>query len=344
MTTNVSGTASIRKPVMLSGIKPTNRITIGNYLGAVKNWVRLQQQYDCYFIAVDMHAITVRQDPQELRESTWFALATYVASGIDPRQAKLFVQSHVPQHAELAWVLNCFSYMGELGRMTQYKDKSAKEGANIGAGLFTYPVLMAADILLYQADLIPVGQDQKQHIELTRDLALRINHLFGEDCFKIPEPYVPPVGARIKDLQNPTQKMAKSESGEMGAVFLSDSPKDIEKKFKRAVTDSGTEITYSDDKPGVKNLLEIQAVITGKTVDDLVTSYAGKMYGHLKVDTAEMVIEELRPVQARITELMSDRGELGRMIASGADDAIAVASTTVSKIYDRVGFILPTRK
>lgn len=330
------------KKVLLSGVAPTNRITLGNYLGALKNWVRLQDQYQCYFIAVDMHAITVRQDAAELRENTWFALAAYVASGIDPRRCHLFVQSQVPQHAELAWILNCYTYMGELGRMTQYKDKSAKEGANIGVGLFAYPALMAADILLYQADLVPVGQDQKQHIELTRDVAMRMNHLYGEDLFKIPEPYIPPVGARIKDLQNPQQKMSKSSSGEMGGVYLTDSPKDIEKKFKRAMTDSGTEISYSDDKPGVKNLLEIQSVISGKSIDDLVAGYQGKMYGHLKVDTAEIVIEELRPVQTRIQELLADRGELMRMMQQGALEAREVAGDTLRKVYDRVGFILPT--
>lgn len=327
------------KKVMVSGIQPTNRLTIGNYLGAIKNWVKLQKEYQCYFFAVDLHAITVRQEPKELAENTFFALATYLAAGIDLNHAVIFPQSQVRQHAELAWVLNCYSYMGELSRMTQYKEKSAKAGESIPVGLFTYPALMAADILLYQAELVPVGADQKQHLELTRDVAIRMNNQYEKPLFKIPEPYIPKVGARIMDFQDPTAKMSKSASSEMGAVYLNDSSKEIEKKIKRATTDSGTEITYSEDKPGIKNMIDIQAVITGKTANEIVASYAGKMYGHLKVDTANIVIEELRPLQEKTKQFMDDRGELTRQLRMGAEKASEVAERTLKSVYETVGFI-----
>jgi tryptophanyl-tRNA synthetase len=323
---------------MLSAVQPTNKITIGNYLGAIRNWVSFQDQYECYFFAVDLHAITSRQDPKDLAENTLFALATYLAAGIDMDHATLFVQSHVRQHAELAWVLNCFSYMGELGRMTQFKDKSSRVGETIPVGLFTYPNLMAADILLYQTDLVPVGADQKQHLELTRDIALRMNHIYG-NLFKIPEPFIPKVGARIMDLQDPESKMSKSVSSEMGAVFLTDSPKDIEKKFKRAVTDSGTEVAYSDDKPGIRNLLDIQSVITGRSIEELVSSYKGKMYGHLKLETASIVIEELKPIQEKTARYLQDRGELHRMMRIGAERAAEKAEATLNSVYQAVGFL-----
>ena len=326
--------------IMVSGIQPTNRLTIGNYLGAIKNWVNLQRDYECYFFAVDLHAITARQEPRELKENTFFSLATYLASGIDLEHATIFAQSHVRQHAELAWVLNCFAYMGELTRMTQFKDKSSRVGEAIPVGLFTYPVLMAADILLYQTDLVPVGADQKQHLELTRDLALRMNNLYGP-LFKIPEPFIPKVGARIMDLQEPESKMSKSSSSELGAVFLNDSPKEIEKKFKRAVTDSGSEISYSPDKPGIKNLIDIQTVITGRTVDDIVKSYAGKMYGHLKVDTAQIVCDELRPLQERTNRYLNDRGELEQILKKGAAKAAEKAELTLQKVYQAIGFVNP---
>ena len=328
------------KKIMVSGIQPTNKLTIGNYLGAIKNWVRLQQEYECYFFAVDLHAITTKQDPKELSSNTLFALATYLAAGVDLEHATIFAQSHVRQHAELAWVLNCFSYMGELGRMTQYKDKSSRAGETIPVGLFTYPMLMAADILLYQTDLVPVGADQKQHLELTRDVAIRMNNLYG-NIFRVPEPYIPKVGARIMDLQDPNAKMSKSTSSEFGAVFLSDSPKEIEKKFKRAVTDSGSEITYQNDKPGIMNLIDIQAAITGRKVDDIVTSYQGKMYGHLKVETAQIVAEELRPLQERTESYLKDRGELERILRLGAQRAASKAETTLRKVYNAVGFVAP---
>ena len=326
------------KKVMVSGIQPTNKLTIGNYLGAIKNWVKLQQEYECYFFAVDLHAITTKQDPKELAANTLFALATYMAAGIDLDHATIFAQSHVRQHAELAWVLSCYSYMGELSRMTQYKDKSSRSGETIPVGLFTYPVLMASDILLYQTDLVPVGADQKQHLELTRDVAIRMNNVYGQ-LFRVPEPYIPKVGARIMDLQEPNSKMSKSASTEFGAVFLNDSPKDIEKKFKRAVTDSGSEIKYNDDKPGIKNLIDIQSAITGQSIQSIVESYAGKMYGHLKVETAQIVIEELRPLQERTQAYLSDRAELERILRSGADKAAMRAEMTLKKVYSAIGFV-----
>ncbi len=330
------------KKVMLSAVTPSGKITIGNYVGALKNWVSLQRDYDCLFFAVDLHAITVRQDPLQLRELTYQALAQYLAAGIDPVQATIFVQSHVPQHAELAWILTCFSYMGELSRMTQYKDKSAKQGQNIPAGLFAYPVLMASDILLYQTDLVPVGEDQKQHIELARDLAIRMRNLFGEDLFKIPEAYIPPVGARIMSLQNPTAKMSKSDEDPHASVYLSDTDDQILKKLKRAVTDSGNEITFEDSKPGIKNLLTIQAAFTGKPVAQLVESYAGKQYGHLKIETAEIVIEAVRPIREKTAQLLADRTYLDSVLSRGAERARRRAEPTLRKVFDRVGFIPQT--
>ncbi|MBM4304619.1 MAG: tryptophan--tRNA ligase [Deltaproteobacteria bacterium] len=328
---------STQKKIMVSGIQPTNKLTLGNYLGALKNWVKLQTEYECYFFAVDLHAITSRQDPKELAANTYFALATYLAAGIDLNHATIFVQSHVRQHPELAWVLNCFTYMGELSRMTQFKDKSSRAGETIPVGLFTYPTLMASDILLYQADLVPVGADQKQHLELTRDIAIRINNLYG-DLFKVPEPFIPNIGARIMDLQSPENKMSKSVSTDMGAVFLNDSPKEIEKKFKRAVTDSGTEISYSQDKPGIKNLIDIQCAISGKKPQEIVASYQGKLYGHLKVDTANCVIGELKPLQEQTQVFLSDKAELQRILSKGAEKAAVKAEATLRKVYDAIGF------
>ena len=326
------------KKIMVSAIQPTNRLTIGNYLGAIKNWVQLQHQYECYFFAVDLHAITVKQDPKELSENTFFALATYLAAGIDLQDAVIFPQSLVRQHAELAWVLNCYGYMGELSRMTQFKDKSAKAGESISVGLFTYPVLLASDILLYQAELVPIGSDQKQHLELARDLAIRFNNLYGP-IFKVPEPFIAKIGAKIMDLQDPTMKMSKSASSELGAVYLNDAPKDIERKLKRAVTDSGTDIVYSEDKPGIRNLIDIQAAITGRGVLEIQAGYAGKMYGHLKIDTAQIVIDELRPIQEKTKEYLGDRGELARILRLGVDRASAAAEVTLRKVYDAVGFV-----
>lgn len=327
------------KKVMLSAVQPSSRLTLGNYLGAIRNWVELQEKYQCYFFAVDLHTITVRQDPAEMREQTYRAIATYIAAGIDPEKALLFVQSHVPQHAELAWILNCYAYMGELGRMTQYKDKSAKQGQNISVGLFTYPVLMASDILLYGTNLVPVGEDQRQHLELTRDLAMRMNNAYGGDLFVVPEGFIPKAGGRIMSLQDPTAKMSKSDPDPHSTIFLTDTPDQITKKFKRAVTDSGSEITYEDTQPGVKNLLDIQSVVTGKPVSDLLTHYRGKMYGHLKLETAEIVAQALEPIRVRTEEILKDRAYLDQLLAKNAARAREVAQQTLDRVYDRVGFI-----
>lgn len=329
----------MKKPVMLSAVQPSNNLTLGTYLGALRNWVELQHQYECIFFAVDMHAITVRQDPKELRRWTYEAIATYIACGIDPEQSTLFVQSHVPAHAELAWALTCFTYMGELNRMTQFKDKSAKQGQNIPAGLYTYPVLMASDILLYQTNKVPVGEDQKQHVELTRDIAGRLNNLFGDDLFTMPEPYIPPIGARIMSLQDPTAKMSKSDSDLNATIFLNDSDDVIRKKLKRAVTDSGSEITLDDAKPGIKNLIMIQAAITGKKPDEIVASYAGKMYGHLKVETGDIVAAAVGPIRDRVREILTDPGYLDGILKRGAERARERAEPTLRKVYERVGFI-----
>ena len=328
------------KKIMLSAIQPSKHLTVGNYLGAIKNWLRFQHDYDSIFFVVDLHSITVRQEPDELLEQTYRAIATYIAAGIHPENCTLFVQSHVPQHAELAWALNCFTYMGELNRMTQFKDKSAKAGQNIPAGLFNYPVLMASDILLYRTDLVPVGEDQKQHIELTRDVAIRMNNLYGSDLFKIPEPYIAKVGARIMSLQNPTAKMSKSDEDPNATVYLNDTDDQIRKKVKRAITDSGTEITFDEEqKPGVSNLLMIQSAITGKTVAQLVESYAGKQYGHLKVETGEIVVSAIQPLRDETDKLMKDRTYLDKILKSGAAKARVRADKTLSDLYDRLGFI-----
>lgn len=325
--------------ILLSAVTPSGLLTLGNYLGALKNWVRLQHEYDCLFFAVDLHAITTRQDPKLLRERSLRALANYMAAGINPNEATLFIQSHVPEHAELAWVLNCFTTMGELGRMTQFKDKSAKAGESIPTGLFNYPVLMAADILLYQTDLVPVGDDQKQHLELTRDIAQRVNNAFGKDLFKVPGIFIPPIGARIMNLQNPLSKMAKSDDDAIGNLFLNDSDEQIRKKIKRAVTDSGTEITDEESKPGVRNLLHIQAAITGKPLKEIVASYAGKQYGHLKVETAEIVVEAIKPIREKTDEILSEKDFLSKILKKGAERARVRAQKTLASVYDCLGFV-----
>jgi len=327
------------KKVMLSAVQPSNRLTLGNYLGALKNWSKMQADYDCLFFAVDLHTITVRQDPTELREQTYRAVATYIASGIDPKAVTLFVQSHVSEHAQLAWVLNCFTYMGELNRMTQFKDKSTKQGKNIPAGLFNYPTLMAADILLYQTHLVPVGEDQKQHVEITRDLALRMNQIYGKDLFVIPEVYHPPVGARIMSLQNPMAKMSKSDPDPNSAVYLTDTPDQIIKKMKRAVTDSGTEITYEQTKPGIKNLLDIQAAILSETPQTLVHRYLGKQYGQLKLETAELVAQTIEPIRVKTQELVAQKDYLDMILKRGAEQARERAQKTLAQVYERIGFV-----
>lgn len=329
------------QPVLFSGTQPSGIPTLGNYVGALRNWVALQEDYACLYSLVDLHAITVRQDPAELRERCMQLAALYLACGLDPAKSTIFVQSHVPAHTQLAWVLNCYTYMGELNRMTQYKDKSAKHADNLNAGLYSYPVLMAADILLYGTELVPVGQDQKQHLELARDIATRFNNLYG-DIFTVPEPYIPKVGARVMSLQEPTRKMSKSDATEGGYISLLDPPKKIEKKLKRAVTDSGEDITFDvENKPGVSNLLAINSAVTGKSIAELEVEYADKLYGHLKVGTAEAVVAVIEPLQAEYERLIADRGELESILAKGAAAAREQAAPILEKVYQAVGFPAP---
>ena len=326
------------KKIIFSGIQPTGCVTLGNYLGALKNWVALQHDYHCCFSVVDMHAITVRQDPATLRKRSIEFLVQYMACGIDAEENLLFFQSHVPAHAELAWVLDCNTYMGELSRMTQFKDKSAKHADNINAGLFTYPSLMAADILLYQTDLVPVGNDQKQHLELSRDLAVRFNHYYG-DTFKVPEAFIPKEGARIMSLQDPTAKMSKSDPNENGFISILDTPEAIMRKCKRAVTDSDGQIVAREDKPGVTNLLNIYAAVTGTTVPDAENEFAGKGYGEFKQAVGEAIVETLRSVRQRYEELIKDKAYIESVYKRGAEKAAAIAGRTLQKVYRKVGFV-----
>lgn len=331
------------KPVVLSGCQPSGQLTIGNYMGALRQWVNMQDSHDCHFMLVDLHAITVRQDPAALRQATLDGLALYMACGLDPERSKLFLQSHVPEHSQLAWVLNCYTQMGELNRMTQYKDKSQKQESNMNAGLFTYPVLMAADILLYNANEVPVGNDQKQHLELARDVATRFNNIYGE-IFVVPEPFIPQHGARIMSLQDPTKKMSKSDDNANNFIGLLEEPKKIAKKIKRAVTDSDEQARIyfnPEEKPGVSNLLTLLAGATGRSIDDLVPEYEGKLYGHLKGDVADAVVAFLEPMQARFHEIRSDEAMMDAVLAKGAMKAREVAADTVRRVYDAVGFVLP---
>lgn len=326
------------KKIIFSGIQPSGDLTIGNYLGALKNWVKLQDEYNSYFCVVDLHAITVPQKPADLRRRTLELLSIYLACGIDPQKNTLFIQSHVPAHAEAAWILTCNSYIGELSRMTQYKDKSKKAGDSVGAGLFTYPVLMAADILLYQTDLVPVGKDQIQHLELTRDIATRFNNTYSP-TFKIPEGYVPKAGAKIMSLQDPTKKMSKSDDNLNSFILIMDPPDVIRRKISRAVTDSLGVVNYSDDQPGVKNLLNILSAITNKKPEDLVKEYEGKGYAELKSDVAEALVNELAPIQAKVNELLKDKKALEAIYKEGALKASYVANKTLRKMQKKVGFI-----
>ena len=324
---------------VLSGIKPSGELTLGNYIGALRYFVADQDTHDCYFCVVDLHAITVPQDPAELRQRTLDIAALYLAVGLDPAKATLFVQSHVHEHAELGWVLGCVTGFGELKRMTQFKDKTAKGGEGAAtAGLFTYPVLMAADILIYQADRVPVGDDQRQHLELTRDVAIRFNSRFGE-TFVVPQAAIPKEGARIMDLQEPTAKMSKSEESPQGTLALLDAPDAVRKKIKTAVTDSDREIVAREDKPAISNLLAIYSAVTERPVAALESDYAGKGYGDLKRDLADAVVAFLDPIQARYREIIGDQAELARVLERGAQKAQAVAAKTLADVYERVGFL-----
>jgi len=330
---------SVTKKIIFSGMQPSGFPSLGNYVGAISNWNKLQDEYNCLYCVVDMHAITVRQDAATLRANTRNLLALYIAAGLDPEKNIVYVQSHVRAHAELAWVLNCYTYMGELSRMTQYKEKSAKHNENINAGLFTYPVLQAADILLYQTDLVPVGDDQKQHIELCRDIAVRFNNLYG-DTFKVPEPFISKQGARIMSLQAPEKKMSKSETENVNnVIFLLDEPNVIMNKFKRAVTDSGSEIAFSPDKPGVSNLLTIYATLTGKTNDQALADFTGKGYGDLKKTVGEVVVDAFAPIQARYKELSADKAYLEQIMKTNAEKASGIAERTLKKVYKKIGFV-----
>ena len=326
------------KPNTLSGSAPSGNLTLGNYIGAIRNWGELQNEYNCYYMVVDLHSITTRQDPKVLRERSLAFYAQYIACGLNPEKNTLFMQSHVAEHAELAWVLNCFTPYGDLTRMTQFKDKSLKHPKNINNGLFTYPVLMAADILLYDAHVVPVGEDQKQHLELTRDIAQRFNHELG-DTFVVPDPMIPKTGARIMALQEPTRKMDKSDPNASNTVFLLDEPKVIEKKIKSATTDSGTEVKFDESKPGISNLITIYSVLSGKTIPEVESHFSGKMYGHVKVELAQLVVEKLRPFRERHQQLMKDPGELQSIMKRGAERARAHASQTLARVYDAVGFL-----
>jgi len=329
------------KPIILSGMQPSSdSLHLGNYIGALSNWVGMQDEFDAFFCVVDLHAITVPQDPKELRERTRSTAAQYIAAGIDPAKSTLFIQSHVPAHAQLMWVLSTITGFGEASRMTQFKDKSSKQGTDAASvGLFTYPILMAADILAYQANVVPVGEDQRQHLELTRDLALRFNSRFGE-TFTVPEGYILKETAKIYDLQNPTAKMSKSAETEAGLLKILDDPAVTAKKVMRAVTDADGDIRFDRDaKPGVANLLTIYSVLAGRTVDDVVNEYAGRGYGDLKKGLAEVVTESFTPIRERTQELLADPAELDRMLAVAAERASEVADATLARVYERIGFL-----
>ena len=329
----------VQKKRILSGIQPSGDLTLGSYLGAIKNWAALAEEYDCYYMLADMHTITVRQTPADLRRRTLTQLAVYIACGLDPEKNVLFIQSHVPAHAQLGWVLDCYTMFGELSRMTQFKDKSARNADNINAGLFTYPALMAADILLYQADLVPVGGDQKQHVEICRDIATRFNGIYG-DVFKLPEPYIPKVGARVMSLTSPENKMSKSDKDQNGCVYMLERPEDILRKFKKAVTDSEACVRFDpEQKPGVSNLMQIYAVCTGKTFDAIEAAFAGRGYGEFKGAGGEAVVETLRPIREETERILADKAYLEGIYRAGAERAAYVAGKTLRKVYKKVGFV-----
>jgi len=325
------------KKVLFSGMQATGNLTLGNYLGALKNWVNICDEYECFYSVVDLHSITVRQDPAELRKRARQLLTLYIAAGLDPKKNCIYYQSHVSGHAELAWILNCFTYMGELNRMTQFKDKSAKHADNINAGLFTYPVLMAADILLYQADVVPVGKDQLQHLELTRDLAQRFNGVYG-DVFTVPEPYLGKVGAKIMSLQEPTKKMSKSDENSNASVYLMDDTDTIMRKFKRAVTDSEGCVRYSEEQPGIRNLIDIYSACTGKNPQDIEKEFEGRGYGDFKMAVGESVVAVLKPLQERFEELSKDKAYIDEVIKENGEKANYYATKTLRKVQKKVGF------
>ena len=325
------------KKVLFSGMQATGNLTLGNYLGALKNWVTLSDEYECFYSVVDMHSITVRQDPATLRRRARALLILYIAAGLDPKKNCIYYQSHVSGHAELAWILNCFTYMGELNRMTQFKDKAAKHADNINAGLFTYPVLMAADILLYQADVVPVGVDQKQHLEITRDIAERFNNIYG-DVFTIPEAYIGKVGAKIMSLQDPAKKMSKSDENPNASIYLMDDPDTIMRKCKRAVTDSEAQILYRDEQPGVKNLINIYSACTGRTPEDVVKEFDGRGYGDFKMAVGESVVSLLKPLQDEAARLTKDKAYIDGIIKENAEKAGYYANKTLRKVQKKVGF------
>ena len=325
------------KKVVFSGVQPSGNLTIGNYLGALRNFDAFSEEYKCFYCVADMHAITVRQVPADLRRRTYETLALYMACGLDPKKNTLYVQSHVPAHAELAWILNCYTMFGELSRMTQFKDKSAKHADNVNAGLFTYPTLMAADILLYQTDRVPVGVDQSQHLEITRDIAVRFNGVYG-DAFTVPEGYIPKSGKKIMSLADPTKKMSKSDENANAVVYILDTKDDIIRKFKRAVTDSDTRVAYGEGKDGVNNLMTIYSCFTGKSFDEIEREFEGKGYGDFKLAVGEVCADELAPVRAEFTRLMADKAYLEEVMKNGADEAAYFARKTLSKVKRKVGF------
>ena len=325
-----------KKKVLYSGMQATGTLTLGNYLGALKNWVKMHEEFTCFYGVMDLHSLTVRQDPVQFRKNARELYALYVAAGLDPEKNCIYYQSHVAAHAQLGWVLDCFTYMGELNRMTQFKDKASKHADNINAGLYTYPVLMAADILLYQANVVPVGVDQKQHLEITRDIAERFNNLYGE-VFTIPEAYISESGAKIMSLADPTKKMSKSDENKNATILLLDDRDTIIRKFKRAVTDSGSEVRFSEDKPGVSNLMSIYGCVTGKTMEEIEREFDGKGYGDFKLAVGEAVADELEPLQKRYDELMKDKSYIDQCIKTNDERAAYVAGKTLRKVHKKIG-------
>lgn len=328
----------LEKKKVFSGVQPSGALTIGNYIGALRNFVTLQDEFDCFYCIVDLHAITVPQIPKDLRSRSLDVLALYIASGIDPEKSTLFIQSHIPAHSELSWVLSTITYMGQLNRMTQFKEKAKKSEENLNAGLFTYPVLMASDILLYQADFVPVGDDQKQHLELARDLAERFNNKYSE-TFKVPEPLINEFGARIMSLQNPEAKMSKSDEDENAYILILDDSDTIRRKIKRAVTDSEGVVVYRDEQPGLKNLLNIYSVFSGEDVESIVKKYGGIGYGKFKEDLAEVIVEGLKPIQEKYNQLTSNKDYLEEVYKKGAEKASYFSGKTLRKVYKKIGFI-----